>query len=169
MYKPLVMTLSLVAAVSLSACSSDATDADMVFEDDARAETGNTAASARPAASRPAPAPVCSECGTVSSIEPIKIKGEGSGAGAVGGAVLGGVAGNQIGGGSGNKIATVVGAIGGGYAGHKAEEHMRSSTIHRVTVRMESGGTRTIDVADASYLSAGQKVSVFGDTISVRN
>ena len=126
-------------------------------------------AAARPAPARPAPEPVCDTCGTVAGVEPLEVRGKGSGAGAVGGAVAGGVLGHQIGSGSGNKIATVVGALAGGYAGHKAEERIRTQTAYRVTVRMESGGTRTFEMSDASHLSPGQKVTVHGDQVVVRN
>lgn len=47
-------------------------------------------------------------------------------AGTAVGAVVGGLLGSQVGGGSGKKIATVAGAVGGGYAGNKVQESMQS-------------------------------------------
>src|SRR5437660_498590 len=41
--------------------------------------------------------PVCAVCGTVTSVNPIEIKGEASGVGAVAGGIAGLVVGNQIG------------------------------------------------------------------------
>ena len=38
------------------------------------------------------------------------------------GAVVGGLLGNQVGGGRGKTLATVAGAVGGGYAGHQIEK-----------------------------------------------
>jgi uncharacterized protein YcfJ len=40
--------------------------------------------------------------------------------------VLGGLIGNQIGGGNGRALATVAGAVGGGYAGNEVEKRMRN-------------------------------------------
>ena len=51
------------------------------------------------------------------------------------GAVLGGVLGHQVGGGKGKKIATVAGAIGGGYAGKKIQEHEQHADTYTTTER----------------------------------
>ena len=157
--------------VTMSACA-PALDDDAAAEAEEAAEAA-TPAPAKPApvaaAPKPAPKPVCSNCGTVSNIEAVTEKGQGSGIGAIAGAVAGGVIGHQFGSGSGNKIATVVGALAGGYAGHKAEERIRTQTAYRVTVRMDNGGTRTFEMSDASHLSPGQKVTVHGDQVVVRN
>ena len=61
-----------------------------------------------------APPAVCRECGVIDSVEAVQQKGEGSGLGAVGGAILGGVLGHQIGEGSGKQIARIGGAVLGG-------------------------------------------------------
>ncbi len=36
---------------------------------------------------------------------------------------MGGLIGNQVGGGNGRKVATIVGAIGGGYVGNEIAKH----------------------------------------------
>ena len=59
------------------------------------------------------------------------------------GAVLGGVLGNQIGKGSGRTAATVLGAVGGGYVGHKVEERTRTTTVYQMRVRMQDGSVRS--------------------------
>lgn len=46
------------------------------------------------------------------------------------GAVAGGVLGNQVGGGKGRTLATVAGAVGGGYAGKKIQENQQSKHTH---------------------------------------
>lgn len=51
------------------------------------------------------------------------------------GAVLGGVLGNQIGGGRGRTLATVGGAVAGGYAGKRVEEAHQEGTTTSSTVR----------------------------------
>lgn len=55
--------------------------------------------------------------------------------GTVAGAVLGGVLGHQIGGGTGQKIATIAGAAGGGYAGNKTQERMQAKETYTTTER----------------------------------
>lgn len=135
----------------------------------APAQGERSAAPAKPAA-RPAPAKVvaapCATCGVIVSVTPVQQKGEGTGVGAVGGAVIGGVLGNQVGGGSGKKAMTVIGAVGGGMAGHEIEKRQRATTVYQVKVRMDDGTTRTITQATAP--TVGQKVTVDGSTIRAR-
>jgi outer membrane lipoprotein SlyB len=116
---------------------------------------------AQPAPQQVAQAParaICTTCGTVMSVQPVTIKGEGSGVGVIGGAVAGGLLGNQVGGGNGKKAMTVVGAIGGALAGNEVEKRVRSSTVYDVQVRMEDGSVRT--VRQAEPMNAGTRVHV---------
>jgi outer membrane lipoprotein SlyB len=106
---------------------------------------------------------VCETCGTVESVTPVTRKGQGTGLGAVGGAVLGGVLGHQVGSGRGNDLATVVGAVGGGVVGHKVEQNVRKTTVYQVRVRMDDGSSRTIEQASAP--AVGSKVTVDGNSI----
>ncbi|TBR37308.1 glycine zipper 2TM domain-containing protein [Dyella terrae] len=46
------------------------------------------------------------------------------------GAVAGGLLGNQVGGGKGKTVATVAGAVGGGYAGKKIQENQQAKNTH---------------------------------------
>jgi outer membrane lipoprotein SlyB len=119
----------------------------------------------RVAAARPAPAApaVCAACGTVESVRAVKRKGEAQGVGAVAGGVLGAVVGNQMGKGDGRKAMTVIGAVGGGVAGHEVEKRARSTTVHVVQVRMDDGTRRTLEVAKAP--KAGERVRVEGGTL----
>ena len=86
----------------------------------------------------------CPNCGTVESVVPVQSKGQGTGIGAVTGGVLGAVVGNQIGGGNGKKAMTVLGAIGGGFAGNEVEKRVRGNTVYNVRVRMDDGSTRSL-------------------------
>lgn len=137
--------------------------------DEAPAATKPAPAPAKPAA-RPAPVKVaaatCTTCGVIEAVTPVQKKGEGTGVGAVGGAVIGGVLGNQVGGGSGKKAMTVIGAVGGGMAGHEIEKRQRATTVYQVKVRMDDGTTRTITQSTAP--TVGQKVTVDGATIKAR-
>ena len=119
-----------------------------------------------------APAPTlhaaspCATCGKVESVNAVKQKGEGTGLGAVGGAVVGGLLGHQMGGGSGKKVTTVLGAVGGGVAGNEVEKHARATTVYQVKVRMDDGSLRTLTQTTAP--AVGQKVTVEGSTLRVR-
>ena len=119
-----------------------------------------------------APAPTrqavaaCATCGKVEAVNAVKQKGEGTGLGAVGGAVVGGLLGHQMGGGNGKKVTTVLGAVGGGVAGNEVEKHARATTVYQVKVRMEDGSLRTITQNSAP--AVGQKVTVEGSTLRVR-
>lgn len=123
----------------------------------------NAYTEARPApAPVVAPKPICQDCGTITSITAVKIKGKGTGMGAVAGAIAGIAAGNQVGDGKGTDVAKVVGAIGGAYAGNQAEKYIRADTVYDVIVRLDNGGSSTVRVADAATVSVGSRVRVNG-------
>jgi outer membrane lipoprotein SlyB len=124
---------------------------------------------APPAGSYPAAypqAPVCASCGSVESVtavqravkptSPISI-------GSVAGGVIGAALGNQVGHGNGRALATVIGAVGGGYAGHTIEGHVRKETVYQVGVRMEDGSRRTIESATAP--AVGSRITVDGNSL----
>lgn len=118
---------------------------------------------AKPAAEPVRVAAVCSYCGVVEAVETIQRKGEGSGLGAVAGGVLGAVAGNQVGRGDGRKAMTVLGAVGGGLAGHEVEKRARGETVYKVKVRLDDGSLRIIE--QATEPKVGSRVEVHGDTL----
>jgi outer membrane lipoprotein SlyB len=110
-------------------------------------------------------APVCTTCGVVESVQAVQRKGEGTGLGAVAGGVVGGVVGNQIGKGNGRKAMTVLGAVGGGFAGHEIEKRARAETVYSVRVRMNDGTLRT--VTRQQPVAVGARVTVKGQTLRV--
>jgi outer membrane lipoprotein SlyB len=125
------------------------------------------AASRAPAAS---PGPVatsarCAECGVIESVHEIDTKGEGSGLGAVGGAVVGGLLGNQVGGGRGKDVMTVVGAVGGGFAGNEVEKRVKSTKSYAVTIRLGDGTTKVVTEAAAPTWRIGDKVRIVNGAI----
>ncbi|RZS85205.1 glycine zipper 2TM domain-containing protein [Pigmentiphaga kullae] len=129
-------------------------------------------------ASRPAPvyreparpvAATCGNCGTVESVRALQVQGQGTGLGAVGGGVVGGVVGNQFGGGSGRTALTVLGALGGAYAGNEVEKRVRSSTQYEMTVRMDDGSVRTFHSASAYPWRSGDPVRVVNGSVVSRN
>jgi outer membrane lipoprotein SlyB len=105
----------------------------------------------------------CASCGVVESVQAVQQKGQNSGVGVVAGGVAGGLLGNQIGGGKGKTAMTVLGAIGGGFAGNEVEKRVRTETVYDVTVRMDDGSTRSFRRAQA--MAVGSAVVVDGDTL----
>lgn len=118
---------------------------------------GQPAGHASPAAA------ACAQCGVVESVQAVKVKGEASGVGAVAGGVLGGVVGNQFGGGNGRTAMTVLGAVGGGVAGHEIEKNVKAKTVYSVRVRMDDGSLRTLQQSQAP--AVGARVKVDGSTL----
>jgi outer membrane lipoprotein SlyB len=107
----------------------------------------------------------CAECGIIESVREVDVKGEGSGIGVVGGAVVGGLLGNQVGGGRGKDVMTVVGAVGGGFAGNEVEKRVKASKSYSITVRLEDGSARVINQSAAPAWRAGDKVKVVNGVI----
>lgn len=117
-------------------------------------------ASRRVADAPPAPPPICRDCGVIENIEAIQQKGEGSGLGAIGGAILGGVLGHQVGEGSGKQIARIGGAVLGGFAGNEAERRYRTVSHYQITVKLEDGTRRVIEQQSAPVWRVGDPVRV---------
>jgi outer membrane lipoprotein SlyB len=133
---------------------------------------------AKPATKKPAPrtaaavsgrestqreASVCATCGVVESVREVQVKGEATGLGAIAGGVLGGAIGNQAGKGNGRKAMTVIGAVGGGLAGHEIEKRARGEVVYEVGVRMDDGSLRTVRQKTAP--AKGARVTVDGSTL----
>jgi outer membrane lipoprotein SlyB len=110
-------------------------------------------------------AAVCQSCGVVASVTEVHRKGEANGVGAVAGGVIGGLLGNQMGGGNGKKAMTVVGAVGGGLAGHEIEKRARGDVVYQVHVRMDNGTMRTVTMKDKP--ADGARVVVEGQSLRV--
>jgi outer membrane lipoprotein SlyB len=86
-----------------------------------------------------------------------------SGVGAVAGGVLGGVLGHQIGSGNGRTAATVIGAVGGGFAGNEIEKRTHTVTSYEVAVRMQDGSLRTVETRSAPPI--GKPVTLKGKVL----
>lgn len=100
-----------------------------------------------------------SRTGLVSSIEPIRERPQGTGAGAVIGGVLGAVVGNQFGHGAGRAGMTGVGAVGGAIAGNNLERnHREAITGYRVSIRLDNGTTRSFERSEVGGLQVGDRV-----------
>ncbi len=129
-----------------------------------------TSASTRPPvlAASPVTAPQCFNCGTIDNVREVMREGEGSGLGAVIGGVLGGLLGSQVGGGSGKKIAAVLGAAGGAYAGHQVEKTRKQTANYEISVRMEDGSLRTISQDSIPTWRIGDHVNLDNGRLTSR-
>lgn len=101
----------------------------------------------------------CLNCGTISAINTVQIKGEASGIGAVAGGATGALVGTQVGKGHGKTAMTVVGAVGGAYAGNEIEKHVKAQTVYRITVQMDDGSYRTVSDPNNDHV-VGDKVRI---------
>lgn len=82
----------------------------------------------------------CLDCGVITAINKVEVRGDASPVGAVAGGVIGGLLGNQIGGGDGRKVATVAGAVGGAVVGHQiAKDQADRRSAYEVAIRMGDG------------------------------
>jgi outer membrane lipoprotein SlyB len=108
----------------------------------------------------------CADCGQVVGVTTGTRKGKGGAIGIIGGGVAGALLGNQVGGGRGKDIATIAGAAGGAYAGHKVEENLRSTKIWSVKVRLDSGEERTLELDHDPGLASGDLVKISGGKVT---
>jgi outer membrane lipoprotein SlyB len=118
---------------------------------------------------RPMVAAICRECAVIEEVREVEKAGQASGAGAVGGAVVGGVVGHQMGGGRGKDVATVLGALGGGLAGHAIEKNARTTVEYQIIVRYEDGTKGMFTQATPPSWRAGDKVKVINGMIQGRS
>jgi len=107
----------------------------------------------------------CAECGVIDSIREVTTKGEGSGLGVVGGAIVGGLLGNQVGAGNGKDVATVAGAVGGAVAGNQIEKSVKSTKSYNITVLFEDGSTRVINEENGAAWRPGDRVKVINGVV----
>ena len=74
----------------------------------------------------------------IESVREIETKGQGSGLGAVGGVVVGGLLGNQVGVGHDKDAMTVVGAVGGAFAGNEIEKRTKSTKLRSASTMVRA-------------------------------
>lgn len=109
--------------------------------------------------------PKCPNCGVVTAIQAQESSG-GPGLGAAAGALAGGLIGNQAGKNDsvsstvGGTAAAIIGAAGGALTGHYAEKAMRGNKEWAITVRMNSGETRTVNMKSDPNVQTGDRVTV---------
>ena len=107
------------------------------------------------------PAPVRVEHGTVQSIQVYR-QGDAQpvDVGTLIGGIAGGVIGHQVGGGQGSTVTTIGGAIAGAVIGHEIEKRRVEGSRYRITVRLDSGATLSVEEADDVNIRVGDRVRV---------
>lgn len=123
-----------------------------------------SAAKAAPAKTADAKA-LCDDCAKVLAVNVIEKEGEGGALGIIAGGAAGALLGNQVGGGTGKDIATVVGAVGGAYAGKTIEGQMKSRKVWSVTVQNPFGIKKNFRFDQNPGFAVGDTVKYAGDTI----
>jgi outer membrane lipoprotein SlyB len=103
--------------------------------------------------------PQSGRVGTVESIQQDSVQNMNTAVGTIGGALIGGGLGSLIGGGTGQTVATVVGAIGGGFVGNQVAERDRT-LVWRIGVRYDDGSYATVQQTSSPGLRIGDRVRV---------
>ena len=110
---------------------------------------------------RQQPVAACPNCGSVESVSLVEVKGDSPNViGTIAGGLLGGVVGHQVGDGSGKDLATIIGAVGGAYAGNRVENNRGKTKVFRVAVRLDGGSTQNFDYANDPSVQVGTRVKV---------
>ena len=112
-----------------------------------------------------APKPVCHDCGVIESVRETEKPGQATGSGAAIGGIAGGILGNQTGRGHGRDVMTVLGAIGGAFAGHAIEKNTKKVKNYEIDVRLDDGTSRLITQDVMPSWRMGDRVKLVNGTI----
>lgn len=153
---------------SLSALAASLVSATALCAAALTVQAAGAAASEKPAAVKAALASLCEGCALVKDVRTEQRKGEGSGLGAVGGAVVGGLLGHQVGGGSGKTLLTVGGAVAGGVAGNEIEKRSKKYTVWVTRVTLRDGSVKSYTQTSDPQLRAGDVVHIEGSALKRR-
>jgi outer membrane lipoprotein SlyB len=104
--------------------------------------------------------------GTVESVREVVEQKDASGAGMIVGGLVGGGLGSLVGGGTGRTVATVVGALGGGYVGNQIEKG-QTQVSYQVGVKYDDGTWATIRQTAPTGLHIGDRVVVTDNGIQL--
>ena len=136
---------------------------------DAKAEyskaLGAAATKAEPASATVRSSPTCNQCGRVIAIGVSEKAGDAGAVGIIAGGVAGALLGRQVGKGTGKDLATIAGAAGGAYAGHKIEGSMKKVKTWEVSVRFDSGEQKVYTFDHDPGMTIGDPVQAVGTSI----
>lgn len=108
----------------------------------------------------------CHDCGTVTGIQEHSAAGQASGVGAVAGGVVGGVLGRNLGGSKHRTAGTLLGAVGGGLAGHQIEKSAKSEKTWDVSVRFDDGNVRVYSLNAQPAWTTGARVRLVNGALA---
>jgi outer membrane lipoprotein SlyB len=112
--------------------------------------------------------PPVARTGTVESVQEIVEPKDPSGLGLIGGALIGGGLGTLVGGGTGRTVATVVGALGGGYVGNQVEKGQGATQVsYQIGIKYDDGTWATIRQTVPTGLRIGDRVVVTNSGIQL--
>jgi outer membrane lipoprotein SlyB len=138
---------------------------------DAKAEYTKAQANAKSALNQVKPVSThaaCTDCGKVVAVNLSEKDGEGSALGVVAGGVVGGLLGNQVGNGNGRDLATLAGAAGGAFAGHKIEQKAKATKVWQVSVQYDNGNKQSFNFDHDPGMAVGDLVKNSGNSIVKR-
>ena len=104
--------------------------------------------------------------GTVESVRDVVEQKDPSGLGMIAGGLIGGGLGSLVGGGTGRTVATVVGAVGGGYVGNQVEKG-QTQVSYQIGVKYDDGSWATIRQTSPTGLRIGDRVVVTDNSIQL--
>lgn len=100
------------------------------------------------------------ETGTIISLEPIRVKGEDTGIGALAGAGLGAIGGSTVGGGLGRAVGAVVGGTAGLVVGREAEKQVTSIKAYKFNIQLDNGQLIELIQTNELGLRSGDRVKL---------
>jgi outer membrane lipoprotein SlyB len=104
--------------------------------------------------------------GTVESVREVVEQKSASGLGMIAGGLIGGGLGSLVGGGTGRTVATVVGALGGGYVGNELEQK-HTQVVYEVGVKFDDGSWVNLRQTAPTGLRIGDRVAVTDNSIQL--
>lgn len=107
----------------------------------------------------------CANCGVIEGIRQFMHDGQGTGLGAIAGGVIGGALGSNLGKGNGRTLASIAAAIGGGMIGNRIEKSQHQTVGYQVSLRMENGTTRLIEMSTVPSWRIGDAVRLVDGAI----
>lgn len=98
--------------------------------------------------------------GIIQQVNNVTIEGESSALGTVAGGALGAGVGQAFGSGTGRTLTTIIGAVGGAYAGKATEEKLTTEDAQEIVVDLDNGETVSVVQESDVVFSAGERVRV---------
>lgn len=115
------------------------------------------------------PRPVCYDCGVVESVREVEKPGQATGTGAAVGGIAGGILGRQTGNGRGRDVMTVLGAIGGAFAGNAIEKNTKKQKSYAIDIRLDDGSSRLITQDNPPPWRSGDRIRLVDGVITANN